>query len=172
MKRVLLTGMSGTGKSSVLAELLARGFKTVETDHGEWTEQVKVPADADVLFRFLRRAKSDEVLSAVRSRRASHRAGPGDDRTTRGQDEQPVWQGPRRAGRSPRLQADRRARASESRGSRDRHEHPARRGRREDPRSCAPIDDLTKAAKAATGDLRAATPCVGEDLFQARSVDL
>ena len=46
MKRVLLTGMSGTGKSSVLAELRARGFKTVDTDYGGWTEQVEVPANA------------------------------------------------------------------------------------------------------------------------------
>jgi dephospho-CoA kinase len=46
MKRVLLTGMSGTGKSSVLAELQARGFKTVDTDDGGWTEQVEVLAKA------------------------------------------------------------------------------------------------------------------------------
>ena len=46
MKRVLLTGMSGTGKSSVLAELRARGFKTVDTDYGGWTEQVEVAANA------------------------------------------------------------------------------------------------------------------------------
>ena len=44
MKRVLVTGMSGTGKSSVLLELRARGFKTVDTDYGGWSEQVDVPA--------------------------------------------------------------------------------------------------------------------------------
>jgi len=44
MKRVLLTGMSGTGKSSVIAALQARGFKTVDTDYGGWSEQVDVPA--------------------------------------------------------------------------------------------------------------------------------
>jgi dephospho-CoA kinase len=43
VKRVLLTGMSGTGKSSVLSRLRARGFKTVDTDYGGWTEQVDVP---------------------------------------------------------------------------------------------------------------------------------
>jgi dephospho-CoA kinase len=37
MKRVLLTGMSGTGKSSVVRELAARGFKAVDTDDG-WSE--------------------------------------------------------------------------------------------------------------------------------------
>ena len=46
MKRVLLTGMSGTGKSSVLSLLRARGFKTVDTDYG-WTEQVDVPGDPE-----------------------------------------------------------------------------------------------------------------------------
>ena len=34
MKRVLVTGMSGTGKSSVVAELVARGYKAVDTDDG------------------------------------------------------------------------------------------------------------------------------------------
>lgn len=37
MKRVLLTGMSGTGKSSVIQALSARGFKAVDTDDG-WCE--------------------------------------------------------------------------------------------------------------------------------------
>jgi shikimate kinase len=34
MKRVLLTGMSGTGKSSVVEELTARGFRAIDTDYG------------------------------------------------------------------------------------------------------------------------------------------
>jgi dephospho-CoA kinase len=37
VKRVLVTGMSGTGKSSVVRELAARGFKAVDTDDG-WSE--------------------------------------------------------------------------------------------------------------------------------------
>lgn len=37
MKRVLLTGMSGTGKSAVVSELTARGFKAIDTDDG-WSE--------------------------------------------------------------------------------------------------------------------------------------
>jgi len=46
VKRVLLTGMSGTGKSSVMSLLRARGFKAVDTDYGGWTELVDVPADS------------------------------------------------------------------------------------------------------------------------------
>jgi len=37
MAKVLLTGMSGTGKSTVLAELQARGYETVDTDYEAWT---------------------------------------------------------------------------------------------------------------------------------------
>ena len=37
MKRVLLTGMSGTGKSTVIAALAARGYRAVDTDDG-WCE--------------------------------------------------------------------------------------------------------------------------------------
>ncbi len=37
MLRILVTGMSGTGKSSALAELERRGFRTVDTDEPGWT---------------------------------------------------------------------------------------------------------------------------------------
>jgi dephospho-CoA kinase len=64
MKRVLLTGMSGTGKSSVVRELAARGYKAVDTDDGwsearpdgrqRWREdaieELLAAEDADVLF--------------------------------------------------------------------------------------------------------------------------
>src|SRR5919199_656337 len=42
MKRVLLTGMSGTGKSTVISELAARGYKAIDTDTDEWSEWVMV----------------------------------------------------------------------------------------------------------------------------------
>lgn len=40
MTRILVTGMSGTGKSSVLQELARRGHRTVDTDSDEWCEWV------------------------------------------------------------------------------------------------------------------------------------
>jgi dephospho-CoA kinase len=42
MKRVLVTGMSGTGKSTVVRELVARGYRAIDTDDG-WCE----PAPGD-----------------------------------------------------------------------------------------------------------------------------
>jgi dephospho-CoA kinase len=44
MKRVLITGMSATGKSTVIAALAARGYRTVDTDYGGWSELVDVSA--------------------------------------------------------------------------------------------------------------------------------
>jgi dephospho-CoA kinase len=38
LRAILVTGMSGTGKSSALAELRERGFEVVETDEPGWTD--------------------------------------------------------------------------------------------------------------------------------------
>ncbi len=38
MSRILVTGMSGTGKSTALTELSKRGFQVVETDDAPWSE--------------------------------------------------------------------------------------------------------------------------------------
>jgi shikimate kinase len=38
VKRILLTGMSGTGKSTVIDELAARGYKAVDLDQPGWSE--------------------------------------------------------------------------------------------------------------------------------------
>jgi broad-specificity NMP kinase len=47
MKRVLITGMSGTGKSAVVRELVARGHDACDLDTPEWSEWVDAdPADA------------------------------------------------------------------------------------------------------------------------------
>jgi dephospho-CoA kinase len=47
VKRVLITGMSGTGKSSLLHELAARGYRTVDTDHGDYFHTT----DGETLWR-------------------------------------------------------------------------------------------------------------------------
>jgi dephospho-CoA kinase len=43
MAKILVTGMSGTGKSSALAELGRRGCRVVETDDPGWSEWVESP---------------------------------------------------------------------------------------------------------------------------------
>ena len=45
MKRVLLTGMSGSGESTLVAELTSRGFAAVDADSDEWSEWVETDGD-------------------------------------------------------------------------------------------------------------------------------
>jgi len=45
MKRILLTGMSGVGKSTVIRELAARGYKAVDVDCDEFSQWVQVTSD-------------------------------------------------------------------------------------------------------------------------------
>ncbi len=47
MKRILITGMSGTGKSTLICELAARGYKAIDTDTEEWSEWVTIAGDPD-----------------------------------------------------------------------------------------------------------------------------
>jgi dephospho-CoA kinase len=47
VKRVLLSGMSGTGKSTVISELAARGYKAVDVDADDWSEWVEVEFTGD-----------------------------------------------------------------------------------------------------------------------------
>ena len=49
MKRILVTGMSGTGKSTVIGELAVRGYKAVDTDTDEYSEWVEVVGDTSAL---------------------------------------------------------------------------------------------------------------------------
>lgn len=48
MKRVLLTGMSATGKSAVIRELASRGFKAVDLDEPGCSESVHVPGEPGI----------------------------------------------------------------------------------------------------------------------------
>lgn len=45
MKRVLLTGMSGTGKSTLIGVLAKRGYKAVDLDTDEWSEWAPLSDD-------------------------------------------------------------------------------------------------------------------------------
>jgi shikimate kinase len=45
--RVLITGLSGVGKSALLSELAQRGHRTVDTDYGDYYETV----DGEQLWR-------------------------------------------------------------------------------------------------------------------------
>jgi thymidylate kinase len=45
MVNVLVTGMSGTGKSSALAELGRRGYRVVDTDEPGWTKWIESPEE-------------------------------------------------------------------------------------------------------------------------------
>lgn len=40
MPVVFVTGMSGTGKSAALTELARRGYRVVDTDYGDYSEEV------------------------------------------------------------------------------------------------------------------------------------
>jgi shikimate kinase len=48
VKRILLTGLSGTGKSAVTEELAARGYKAVDADGDEYSQWVDWPGESDV----------------------------------------------------------------------------------------------------------------------------
>ena len=47
MKRVLIIGMSGTGKSAVIRELAARGYEAHDLDTSEWSQWIDIdPSDS------------------------------------------------------------------------------------------------------------------------------
>ncbi len=47
MKKVLITGMSGTGKSTLVAALTARGYRGIDMDEPGWSEYRTVAAGPD-----------------------------------------------------------------------------------------------------------------------------
>ena len=64
-RKILVTGMSGTGKSSVLLELARRGHQIVDTDSDEWCEWVIADGEPDWIWR-------EEKITALL---ASHSSG-------------------------------------------------------------------------------------------------
>jgi len=48
MKRVLLTGMSGTGKSTLISKLAAYGYKAIDADSDEWSEWVPASSGSEL----------------------------------------------------------------------------------------------------------------------------
>ncbi|RYG37215.1 hypothetical protein EON81_07410 [bacterium] len=69
---MLITGMSGTGKSAVLAELARRGHEVVDTDYGNWIEEARL---ADGSVERLWREERIVLLLARRSLRSIFVAG-------------------------------------------------------------------------------------------------
>jgi dephospho-CoA kinase len=59
---VLVTGMSGTGKSSALVELARRGHRVVDTDYGGWIEELPSP-DGRESERLWREDRIDALLA-------------------------------------------------------------------------------------------------------------
>lgn len=52
MKRILITGMSGVGKSSVIEELKGRGYPAFDIDTDEWCElQIDADGNSERLWR-------------------------------------------------------------------------------------------------------------------------
>jgi shikimate kinase len=51
MKRILITGMSGTGKSSVVEFLRAHGFDAIDTDFDGWCESSIYNGEPDWIWR-------------------------------------------------------------------------------------------------------------------------
>jgi AAA domain len=63
MRRVLVTGMSGTGKSVALAELGRRGFRVVDTDLPGWSDWISAEGDPGGGGWFWREDRIAELLA-------------------------------------------------------------------------------------------------------------
>ena len=112
MQRVLVTGMSGAGKSALLDELAVRGFRTVDTDYGDyfhtvdgerlWREDVSAlraarPMSSRACCSSRARPATRCASTSVRPHRAAQRAARGTGRTTGHPGRQPLREGSGRA---------------------------------------------------------------------------
>jgi dephospho-CoA kinase len=67
MPKVLVTGMSGTGKSAALQMLAERGHRVVDTDTDEWSRWITLPdGSADWIWR------EDAIASLLASHDHGH----------------------------------------------------------------------------------------------------
>ena len=66
---MLLTGMSGTGKSTVIDRLSAQGYKAIDLDYGGWTEVRSHPDGEETLWL------EDRVAGLLRRSTVSERKG-------------------------------------------------------------------------------------------------
>lgn len=67
MSKILVTGMSGTGKSSALQVLEKRGHRVVDTDNDRWSEWVVQPdGTRDWIWR------EDAITALLTSHRSGH----------------------------------------------------------------------------------------------------
>ena len=48
MRRILITGMSGVGKSAVIEELARRGYDAIDLDHPDWSHYRRPDPDGPV----------------------------------------------------------------------------------------------------------------------------
>lgn len=73
MARMPVTGMSGTGKPTVLARLAERGHRVVDTDLGDWIAELPLPGGGRSGNQGQFRDRFDEVVDLVAARLAPAR---------------------------------------------------------------------------------------------------
>jgi len=60
MKRILMTGMSGTGKSALVVALAEPGFRAIDLGEPEWSESAE---DGDWIWREERVHRADPAAA-------------------------------------------------------------------------------------------------------------